>query len=458
MTRLIKKIPFTGFSKDENGSTTILSLYFLLIFLVVGGLAIDFNKAMSERTQLQVATDTAAHAALYTREEESIQDAKIAAMNTIDGMLPEHQFGLNPLLDTDVAFGSWDFAQGTFVESNSSRSAVRVRAEMSEARNNPSRNILLAIVGQETFDISVESVYSTYYPPCFNEGFVAEEVVDIQSNNSFFNGFCIHSNEYVSLNQNNFFEPGTIVSMPNLDNLDVPNSGFERNEGLQAALRSGQYRMRLLNKLPDIINSFWTADPEHLPDYVYPVAPYDISMADVDEEEDSSNGGKKGGNDKSLTPQHFVQSAVNFLYCSGSGKITMKAGVYSNFVFISDCEVKFANGVVLEDVVVATTNTSANSLNSPSGLQIGRLDNCAPGGGATLMTLGGFSAASSLSAYNGQILAIGDIDFAANANGIQGVSFISQGTIDGTSNMDMGFCDGQGMEDIYRAPYFRMVN
>ncbi len=86
---------------------------------------------------------------------------------------------------------------------------------------------MLRFVGFDVFNVSVESVYTTYYPPCFNEGFVAQEVVDIQSNNSYTDGFCIHSNTHVSLNQNNFFEPGTVVSMPSLDDLDMPTSGFE---------------------------------------------------------------------------------------------------------------------------------------------------------------------------------------------------------------------------------------
>ncbi len=433
-----------NFVKDEEGSATIMSVSFAMIFLVMGGLAVDFNKVISERTQLQIATDTAAHAALYTREDESVATAKTTAMNTITGMLPPHQFGTSPVMQSDVEFGTWDFAQNTFTANANSRSAVRVYSQMNASRDNASNTILLSMIGQDTFDVTVESIYSTYYPPCFTEGFVADGVVDIQSNNSFSDNFCIHSNSYVSLNQNNYFEPGTIVSMPNLDDLDIPNSGFEKNEGLQTALRSGEYRLRIINKLPDIISSFWNGSTENTPDYITAGGIYDLSQ-------------ELRGNVKNLLPEHFEPNRINRLSCGGSGKITMDPGVYTSMVFISNCEVKFANGVILEDVVVATTDTGANSLNSPSGLEIGRNDNCAVGGGASLMTMGGFHAASSLSVYNGQIIAMRDIEFAANANGIQGASFVSAAKIDGTSNMDMGFCGGAGMEDVYRAPYFRMV-
>lgn len=454
--KTIRKHAHHSLIENEDGSSTLLSLFFVLIAIVIGGLAIDFNKAISERTQLQMSADTAAHAALYTREKKTANEAISTAMTTVAGMLPESQFGRNALMSTDISFGDWNEETATFVENANSDTAVRVEAMMLTERDNASRNILLSIIGQDTFDIAVQSVYATYFPGCFTEGFVAEEVVDIQSNNSFSNGFCIHSNAYVSLNQNNYFEPGTVVSMPNLEYLDMPRSGFEKNEGLQTALRSGKYRMRLLTQLPDVIDSFWHAEAEHLPSYVGPGYVYYLDLDAYPSLPEDMEEPK--GKASSLSPYHFEAGSVNRMNCYGSGKITLDPGVYSNLVFISDCEVKFSNGVILEDVVVATTNRSSKSLNSPQGLQIGRDDNCAKGGGATLMTLGGFRAAASLSAFNGQILALGDIKFAANADGIQGVSFVSNGRIDGTSNMDMGHCKNQGMEDAYRASYFRMVN
>jgi hypothetical protein len=74
------------------------------------------------------------------------------------------------------------------------------------------------------------------------------------------------------------------------------------------------------------------------------------------------------------------------------------------------------------------------------------------------MTLGGFEAASGLAGFGAQILAKKDIQFAAQANGIEGVSFLSGGTISGTSGSSMGYCDEAGTNDFVRAPYFRMVN
>ena len=441
-----------GYLKEESGSATMLSLQFTLITLVVGGLSIDFNKVIADRTTLQLAADTAAHAALYTRETKSPEVARNKALETIEVMLQEDYYD-GAILHADVEFGTWDPDTREFTVDNLSTTAVRVKSEMTSGRGNASRNLLLGLVGRKTFNVETDSVYGTYQPPCFTEGFVAEEVVDIQSGNSFFDGFCLHSNQYVSLNQNNFFEPGTVVSMPDLALLDIPNSGFEANEGLEAALRQGAYRLRLLNKLPGMIADLWIADPDGLPRNI-----------------DNATGGPlfgdrtpslfnviPAGNGK-VVPADFEQGRINTLRCTGSGKLTMDPGLYSNFIFVSDCEIKMSQGVVLEDVIIATENTSVKSINSPSGFTLGRSDNCAEGGGSIILTLGGVDVAADLQVYNGQILAIKDIIFSANANGIQGASFISYGQITGTSNMNMGFCHGDGMENIYVADYFRMLD
>jgi len=130
--------------------------------------------------------------------------------------------------------------------------------------------------------------------------------------------------------------------------------------------------------------------------------------------------------------------------------------VFQDIVLRTNCSIKFGQGVILQNTVIATSNTSATSLNAASGLQVGRNDGCLEGGGAQLITMGGMRFPADLKVYGGQLLAKGDIQFAANANGIAGASFIAGGTISGTSNMAMGFC-GTGMENNFQAEYFRLT-
>jgi len=262
--------------------------------------------------------------------------------------------------------------------------------------------------------------------------------VDIQSNNNYYNGFCIHANGHVELNSNNVFEAGTIVSMPNIDDVVLPQSGFETNEGLEAALRSGAYRIRILNRLPAIIQSFIDEDGTWLPDYITTDVAITVSGSKLDE-------------------SHFQAGRLHKLIGSNNCKVTISPTTpLQRIVLVTNCEVKFAQGTQLHDVVVATTNTSAKSMNAPSTLQVGKDDSCLDGGGAQLLSLGGMNFASDLRMYGGQLIALSNIEFSANADGIEGASMISGTRIDGTSNMNMGFCV-TGMEDNYEAVYFRLA-
>ena len=112
--------------------------------------------------------------------------------------------------------------------------------------------------------------------------------------------------------------------------------------------------------------------------------------------------------------------------------------------------------MTIEDAVIVSKSTAKDSQNSSSGLVVGKDDNCAAGGGVQLVTLGGMKFTSDLHIYGSQLLAAGDIEFSANANGVEGAAMVAGGVISGTSNMNMGFY-GTGMENNFQASYFKLV-
>ncbi|MBM1221243.1 hypothetical protein JQU17_13495 [Ponticoccus sp. SC2-23] len=424
------------FTKDTTGSTTVMSLFSFITLAGVSALAIDVSHVYNKRIELQIAADMAAHAALYNREGMTADDAKAEALALVRHSLPPEHAGHLLTADT-IGFGRWE--DGEFVYDEDANSAVMVQTSRTADLGNPVYSFLAQWIGQDAWDVRANSTFVTYRPMCFREGFVAEGVVDIQSNNAYFNGFCLHSNEYVSLNSNNTFEPGTIVSMPDTADLDMPNSGFDTNEGLEEALRSGAYRLRILNDIDEIFDGLRTYGSEYTPDYI---TSYEVLSL----------------YDRRPTTDDFVEGHITLHSCPGT-KATIQAGstnALRNVVIVSDCEIKFENGLELQNVVVATTSTSATSFNSSSGLKVGLDDDCAEGGGAQLLTYGGMNFASGLHMYGGQLIALKDIEFAANANGIQGASMVAGGMIDGTSNMNMGFC-GSGMEDNFEVDYYRLA-
>jgi len=412
--------------------------------LALGAAALDVSYGHRARAKLQTAADYTAHAALYWRERHSDDDAKAQALSMVSANMPDSTYG-DVLRSSDIAFGTWDRASQSFTPDASSKDAVLVTTNFEQSRGNGLGLILMRLVGSEVWDVKAQAVYETYIPTCLREGFVAEGVVDVQSGNTYTNGFCIHSNTYVKVSSNNTFGDTTVVSMPDKGTIQLPASGYESNLGLYEALRDGVYRLRILDRLPHLIDVLMDpardeeeADDDDLPDYITS----DLIFEPTDKA-------------KKLAPADMLEHRINRYLCGGGGSITLEAGTYANLVFATDCDIKLENGVIFDNVVLATTSTAAKSI-SGSHLQIGRNDHCAEDGGSQVLTLGGFEVSSDLKVYGGQILAHGDISFSANADGIEGASFISYGEISGTSNMTMGFC-GSGMSRNYEAQYFRMA-
>ena len=423
----------------DAGGMTSFSLFLTATLLLAGGYAIDVSNLTNERTHLQMTADSAANAALVTRELDTEANARLAAIAIAEGNMPPLVYG-NVINANRITFGVWNPDTRKFQAQAGSRTAVQVVARRNANNANSINTYLMHLAGVDEWNVTLASTYMTYQPTCFREGFVAVGPVDLQSNNSFTNGFCIHSNDYVSLNSNNYFEPGTVVSMPDVADLDIPNSGFRTNIGLQAALRAGSYNIRILKRIADIIATIDEPGSIYRPAYITTTATTTLTRNRI------------GAAD-------LIAGRVHYWNCgSSTSKGTIEGGtLVSNVVILATCEVTLASGVALEDAVIATSSTSDNSFSSPSGFRLGRNDNCAEGGGAQLVTTGGMSFAANLEIYGGQLLAARNIAFAARAAGIQGVAMVSGATISGTSNMAMGFC-GSGMENNFKAEYFRMVD
>jgi uncharacterized membrane protein len=124
------------FQKDEDGAITAFNLFMFATVCIVAGLTLDVSNAFKVRTQLQIAADTASHAALYNRASMTADEAKAVAVHTAS-----YNLGLSDsspaITGSDVSFGTWDDITRTFTPSETSRSAVRVSVVRDSARNNP---------------------------------------------------------------------------------------------------------------------------------------------------------------------------------------------------------------------------------------------------------------------------------------------------------------------------------
>ena len=428
------------FRKDEAGALSILNVFLIMVLAIFAGIAIDTANLVTARTQLQVAADAAAHTALYMRETTDAETAKAEAIDTARKNMPTNYFG-DVLRAENIHFGTYDRTTKTFNIDETSRQAAYVVTDRLAENANPVSSFLLQFIGYWTWDVRTTAVFETFRPYCMREGFVADAMVNVSSNNTFENGFCVHSNSYVSLSTDNTFAEGTIVSMPNKDDIDAPSSGMETNQGLAAALLDAKYRLRVLSRLDDWYGAMVNPDHEMFRPYIMDANPIEMTMA----------------GSPLLTRDDLSEGHVNDIACtSDSGKFTLKDSLFENLVIRTNCKVEFSEGTELNNVVIITTNTNAKSVTAPNGVQLGKDDNCATGGGAQILTWGGVNIAADLKLYGGQIIAAGDVSFSANANGMQGASIISGGEISGTSNMRMAFC-GTGMEGNFGVDYFRLA-
>lgn len=470
MSRISSEL--AAFTQSEDGGMTAGGLIFTIIFLAFGGLAVDVSNAVNQRTQLQATADSAAHTALYTRNytlTATADDARAAALALSESNMPSSFFG-GVISASDIEFGVWNRTTRAFTVDETSRSAVRVLTHRDAAGGNEIATYLLKFAGYQSWDVRTSSVFETYVPDCLREGFVAENMVDIQSNNAYFDGFCIHSNDVVSLNSNNYFEEGTVVSMPDSTRLDMPASGYTSNEGLVQALRYGAIQIRLINALREVPSTPFLTGSQAMWAY--------IQLATRDGQLDYLSGTPRtinivnGQPAPSSATADTIQAgrdlldragnlglrpnAVNYVYCSSFSTQLQIRQTLTNVVVITNCQVNFGSGGALENGLIATLHTSASAITGSSDTRIGVIDDCAAGGGAQLIALGGMNFAAGISIHGGQLIALREIAFAANGEGLRGTSIISGETVSGTSNMSMGLC-GSGMEDNLSLDYFRMV-
>ena len=439
---IMKNTRLSLFLNRQDGALTAFGIFLTIAMICVGGLAIDVANAIKVRTHLQVAADSAAHAALLARERTTEADAKNIALSVAQASLPPANFG-DTIRADDIQFGEWDESTETFTIIPGSDQAVMVATQRLHARNNPLATYFLKFVGLWSMDVVSNSVFETYYPTCYREGMVSEDRLGVQSNNMYRQGYCLHSNSHIEVNSNNTFEDGVIVSMPQKTDIVLPNSGWRSNPGLQDAVRSGSYHLRILNRINDIFDGYSTLGNEfYRPDYF--ALPVQTTAMSTNQQVDTGN----------WQPGH-----IHTANCSGNQRLRIRSNAtLQNGVIDTNCRITIGSGAVLEDILIISRNTGVTAIDGSANVRLGAEDGCSAGGGVQIVTQGGLQFAAGLTMYGVQILAQGDIEFQAGANGVYGVSMVSGGEIDSNSNMDMGFCDGDGLELRFEAEYFRMAH
>lgn len=423
-----------------EGAITLLSLQIFIVALILGGLALDVSNALTARTQLQIAADAAAHAALYTREFGTVDEAKLAALSIISATMPEDKYG-EVLNKGDIEFGHWDRSAQTFHIDRASKDAVLVSTKRFATRGNPVRTFLLSLIGFSNWNVATGSVFETYFPPCLRAGFAANRGITLTGPAIFPQGFCLHTNGTFTMNVNNRFDAGSVLSLSDQRNIIMPAGGYDLNPGLKEAINESAYRMRLVNHLDMFIHSLQTPDSTYWRPYVTSHAPIII------------------GSKTDVGPATFMAGNVYQLNCT-AGNRGFELGndtVLMDVVLVTNCPLIIHASTTVQNAVIISTDTSDEAIVAEEGTTFGENDDCAPGGSVQILSKGGVDFSRGVVLSGTQIIAAGNVKLKSDDKGLIGSSVQTAGTLDLAVEGAVVSCGDALPTGNFELPYFRLA-
>jgi Flp pilus assembly protein TadG len=440
------------FANNEAGGGTIMGLLWFALLVGITGMAVDVTDGLRNRTMLQATADATSLAAAIDLPNDAAAVATAVAYS-VDNMGAEIN---GSVLDpADVRVGLWDPVTQALDTTSATPDAVMVTVRRAAENANPLPANFLRIMGLQTWNVRAQAVAQRFIPGCLRDGLVAREMVDMSSNNGFVNQICIHGNEGVNIQSNNYFETGVNVSMPSMSMLELPNSGMTSNIGLREALRENYLDPRMVNHVDEIMVDMVAMQDYVMPDYIHTDGicvgfncdSGNKQVIEVDEKFDLGTA---------------LPGRIYHVICKPNkvARIPNNSAI-ANVIIIAECEIHIGSGATIFSSVIGSRSggngkiSKANIVISAN-VQLGKPDNCNPGGGVQLFSNATIHTAASTSIDGVQLVAAGDIDLGARDMGINGISAQSGGTITLTSNNMFGLCSG-GAPNLFTVDYYRLV-
>lgn len=459
-----------AFIRDEDGSYTIWSLTWFILYVAIGGLAVDGTDAYRNQTLLQSTADAAALAGVMSLYEPGEDPVDMATAYAAANMDPSVHGSV--LADTDVLTGVWDFDTETFFvtpydanDPNETVNAVYVVTRRSEDNGNPVIMSFLRILQgfglKPWWNINTEAVAARFIPKCLQtNALVANNKVDVTSNNEFKN-ICIHAQNAVvdngkdyaiDMNNGNIIGPGTQFSMPDTEDMNNRPNVYTMNDGLDEEGVVVQGTMPPFSALDaqktiadfdnavegfeDSVNVASLNDGGALPGFMF-----DVDIVTVEDVDETYTG-------------PYEPNTIYNVNCSSENKqLTLPGGVeIRNVAIIADCSVGGASGVQLKDAFIASSadgpgpdgQLQQNSISFPSDAQLGDVNTfCESGGGQVhLYSAASMKVAAGPTVMGLRMVAYWDIQFSAN-NDVFGVSAEAGNNITATANGSWEYCPNE---------------
>jgi len=382
------------FRSDENGSGTVFSVFGVLICLVLAGSAIDITNAWRNRELMKATADAAAHAGLVALVQGYEKDMVLERAKSVAEInMPYARFG--PITFETVnskekkeafALRHYDTRTNSLV-SFGAPNAVVVTLERSRRGGNPVPTFLLRLVGFNYWDIAARgvAVAATTKRCNTNDGIFARGKITLASQNKIGAGFCLHSQDAVWLPQNNTFESGSWVSVPNLEECrnkctDVANPGIR-------AISANMILADLDPYIDSIYSAFTGNDVSNLAKTSFFLSrSLDTDLSAIDEIGIKTEE-LKTGDIVELSPMQFsrmreLPAGLTYkVTCAqnGSGKNTVLqfGGIGAEFIMedaalMTNCSINFGDRAkVVGSLIVTTREQNTTTISADSGVLAG---------------------------------------------------------------------------------------
>ncbi len=392
-TRAYKSV--RAFVNGEAGAGTAFGLFIFVSIAMCLGLALDFTNTWRNRTYLSASVDIAAHAGAVAIANGATTAEAIAEIEEIvEFNMPTSLFGNVLNATTDVTFASYDPDDGGFDSfSPADPNSVIVEVYRNKNRNNPVATYLMNFLGFDAFNVEAISaaVYDASLACNHSDGIYGKGQVTLTSQTDVGAGFCIHSEDFVWLPQQNTFQPGAYVTMPDLDDcktkcVDSANPGIVAGE---AHMVFGDFGDKITTTYAafegDIGSSGTKYDFFH--DDPLDASDPEITLGDTTElisvaglhTIPSLGDVIELTNTEIMSMEELPSGLVYVVDCSDNGNGPKTRIEFSDSsvkmdgsVLLSDCSYEFEDGASIESSVIITTRDASNAvISSGSDVTIG---------------------------------------------------------------------------------------
>ncbi|HUF86836.1 MAG TPA: TadG family pilus assembly protein [Thermohalobaculum sp.] len=435
------------FIRDEDGSYTLWSLAWFMLYVGIGGLAVDATDVYRHQNFLQATADSASLAGVMSLSDPD--EATNYALAFAENNMRRNVHG-TVLTESEVQLGYWDTGARKFYPNEPNRNAVYVTTRRGETNQNPLGMIMLRFFGlvglNPWWNVNAEAVAIRYYPDCLRGGFIAEGQVWFQNNNHFYNNICVHGQVggvgHKGAVQGNTYESGVAISMGHPDGNHFSGQALQA-EDLQAALANGG------------INELWPAEAYEAADYIemlrqMPDTSHNTMMTTADGKYESWEFMYPVVDAVRVPPARATSQPAGDAYLpfhvyelmNCNGQLSIGSGaILANVTIVTSCRIHIAADMSAGNVILASTYTGPQpAVSVAAQAKLGNSDYCDTGtGGVQIYTLGDAHLAAQTDWHGVRVAAAGDVGLAAQ-NSVHGVSVQAGGDIDFQSNGEYGLC------------------